>query len=223
MSPAPGTLWREHLRELAVMDAPIRVLDIGAGPAVVCCSGVASVLWDWVPVVELLRADHRVIVLDRPGYAPGQEVPETLPELDTEAARLLAVLDALDVPGPVTAVGHSFGAAVVEAAARLYPGRWGSLVLLDGSVPEAEGADPTHDAARTARRSRHRTHPAVRSRAIRSIWRLTGPAVSVALVPGRLRVARLVGGSVRRRCVLERPAGLPAGPRGLRGLHEPAP
>ena len=46
-------------------------------------------LWDWAPVVELLRGDHRVIVLDRPGCAPGQAVPETLPDLDAEAARLL--------------------------------------------------------------------------------------------------------------------------------------
>ena len=194
MNRSTAALWRAHLSEIPVQGVPVRVLDIGSGPALVCSSGVASVLWDWAPVVELLRGDHRVIVLDRPGCAPGQTVPETLPDLDAEAARLLAVLDVLHVTGPVTAVGHSFGAAVVEAAARLHPGRLASLVLLDGSVPEAEGADPTHDAARTARRFRHRTHPAVRSRAVRSIWRLVGPAVSVALVPGRLRVARVMGG-----------------------------
>ena len=96
MNHSTAALWREHLSEIPVQGVPVRVLDIGSGPALVCSSGVASVLWDWAPVVELLRGDHRVIVLDRPGYAPGQEVPETLPELDTEAARLLAVLDALD-------------------------------------------------------------------------------------------------------------------------------
>lgn len=194
MNRSTAALWREHLSEVPVRGVPVRVLDIGSGPALVCSSGVASVLWDWAPVVELLRGDHRVIVLDRPGCAPGQAVPETLPDLDAEAARLLAVLDALHVTGPVTAVGHSFGAAVVEAAARLHPGRLASLVLLDGSVPEAEGADRAHDEARAARRFRHRTHPAARSRAVRRLWRLVGPAVSVVLVPGRLRVARVMGG-----------------------------
>ena len=194
MGTPTGALWREHLRELVVMGEPTRVLDIGSGPVVACCSGVASVLWDWAPVVELLRGEHRVIVLDRPGYAPGQQVSETLPTLDTEAARLLAVLTALGVTGPVTAVGHSFGAAVVEAAARLHPGRLGSLVFLDGSVPEAEGADWAHDGARAAGRFRHGTHPAVRSTSVRVLWQLVGPAVSVALVPGRRGVARAMGG-----------------------------
>ena len=82
-----AALWRDHLSEHVVVGAPVRVLDVGSGPVVLCASGVASVLWDWVPVVEMLRGDHRVIVLDRPGYAPGQDVAETLPDLDTEAAR----------------------------------------------------------------------------------------------------------------------------------------
>lgn len=189
-----AALWRDHLSEHVVVGAPVRVLDVGSGPVVLCASGVASVLWDWVPVVEMLRGDHRVIVLDRPGYAPGQDVAETLPDLDTEAARLLAVIDTLSVAGPVTAVGHSFGAAVVEAAARLQPGRLASLVFLDGSVPEAEGADPDHDGARAAHRFRHGTHPVIRSRSARCIWRAVGPALSAALVPGRRRVAHHLGG-----------------------------
>ena len=184
---------REALSAPVVRGRRTRILDVGSGPVLLCSSGAASVLWDWLPLVQLLRDRYRVVVVDRPGYAPGDPVTPGLPTLEDEAARLVAVLDTLGVSEPVTAVGHSFGAAVVEATARLHPGRVAGLVLLDGSVPEAEGAEPDVDAARTARRFRRVTLPVVMSRPVELLWRALGPIFFTCSVPGRRRVARALG------------------------------
>lgn len=172
----------------------VRVLDIGSGPVLVCSSGVASTAWDWWPVVRLLRDRFRVVVVDRPGYAPGDVVPEEFPTLREEAERILDVLDALGIAEPVTGVGHSFGAAVVEAAARLHPERMCGLVLLDGSVPEVEGIDSERESARAAERFRRIILPVVLSRPAGVVWRVVGPAVALAAAPGRRAVRRAPGG-----------------------------
>lgn len=184
---------REHVSAPVVAGRRTRVLDTGSGPVLLCSSGVASVLWDWLPLARLLRDRFRVVVVDRPGYAPGDPVTPDLPTLETEAARLVAVLDTLGITEPVTAVGHSFGAAVVEATARLHPGRVSGLVLLDGSVPEAEGTDHGVDAARAALRFRRATLPVALSRPLGVLWRALGPAVFMGSVPARRRVAASLG------------------------------
>lgn len=185
---------RAHVATHTVLGTRTRILDVGSGPVVVCSSGVASVLWDWAPVVALLRRTHRVIVVDRPGYAPGDEVSAVLPTLEGEAEHLLAALGACGVTEPVTAVGHSFGAALVEAAARWHPERIRSLVLLDGSVPHAEGTHGHDDAARAARRFRQRTLPIALSRPVGAVWVALGPGLSTVLVPGRRGLARAIPG-----------------------------
>ncbi|MDO4919600.1 alpha/beta fold hydrolase [Kocuria sp.] len=184
---------------VSVLGRPTRLLDVGSGPVLLCSSGVASVVWDWLPVAALLRDRFRVVVVERPGYAPGDPVPAHLPDLAEEAARLVAVLEAREIAGPVTAVGHSFGAAVAEAAARLHPERVCSLVLLDGSVPEAEGVAAGDDAARAAHRFRSLTRPAALSRPVGWVWRVVAAAVFTALVPARRTVVGSADDSARGR------------------------
>lgn len=188
---APGP--REHVAAPVVLGRRTRVLDTGSGPVLLCSSGVASLLWDWLPLVRLLRDRYRVVVVDRPGYAPGDPVTPDLPSLEQEAARLVAVLDVLGITEPVTAVGHSFGAAIVEATARLHPGRVSGLVLLDGSVPEAEGTDHRIDAARAALRFRRTTLPVALSRPAGVVWSVLGPLVFMGSVPARRSVAASLG------------------------------
>ncbi|MBX7557781.1 alpha/beta hydrolase, partial [Streptomyces sp. tea 10] len=78
----------------------------------------------------------------------------------------------------------------VEVVARVHPGRIRHLVLLDASVPSAEGADPAHDEAATTRRFRRFTLPLARSRVAGAVWRVVGPVVAGRLVPGRGRLMR---------------------------------
>ncbi|WHF23957.1 hypothetical protein QJS66_07005 [Kocuria rhizophila] len=108
------------------------------------------------------RRPPRGIVLDRPGHAPGQEVPRPFRSW-TEAARLLAVLDALDVPGPVTAAGTSLRRR--SGRGRRPPSRpLGVPGVLDGRprprAPTRRRRRPAPPASATA------PTPAARSRAV---------------------------------------------------------
>jgi pimeloyl-ACP methyl ester carboxylesterase len=89
---------------------------------------------DWDPVADLLVADHRVIVPDRPGYgdSPG---PASGPAGNADVmARLLDRLGA----SPATVAGHSYGATVALRLAELHPEAVSALVLVcPAGVPRA--------------------------------------------------------------------------------------
>ncbi|MYM19886.1 alpha/beta fold hydrolase [Brevibacterium sp. 5221] len=148
---------RAKIRWLRVLGRRTRVLDAGSGPVVICSAGVGSAIPDWLPLVEELAADHRVIVFARPGWreaspqeaecalAGAEAVHEaagaalTRVSLPVEAARLVGVLDACGVREPALALGHSMGAYIVEAALRLHPERLRGGVFLDGSTLSEAG------------------------------------------------------------------------------------
>lgn len=111
--------------------------------------------------------------------------------LEDDAAHLLNALDALGVPGPFTFVGHSFGAVVAEAAARMAPERAAALVLLDGSLAEDGSAEP--ETPRSGRRARLLA-AALRSRPGVAAWRVCGPTILTLTVPARRSLARSVPG-----------------------------
>ena len=97
---------------------------------------------------------------------------------------------------PIVDFAHSQGAAIGIQLA--HAGRKASthrpfLGEPSGSVPEAEGAEPDVDAARTARRFRRVTLPVVLSRPVELLWRALGPIFFMCSVPGRRRVARALG------------------------------
>ncbi|GAA4922144.1 alpha/beta fold hydrolase [Streptomyces coeruleoprunus] len=128
---------------------PHHVTVEGAGPVCVLSAGLAMSWFDWDPLVPLLTPHRTVVRFDRPGH--GLSAPSyTAPTAEGEAHRIAALLDALHLPQrDVTVVGHSIAAFHAEAYARLYPGRVGALVLVDGSVEEHPGR-PVAPGARTA-------------------------------------------------------------------------
>lgn len=81
---------------------------------------------DWDPVADLLVADHRVIVPDRPGYgdSPG---PASGP---TGNAHAMAALLREAGAAPATVVGHSYGATVALRLAQVHPETVAGLVLV---------------------------------------------------------------------------------------------
>lgn len=91
---------------------------------------------DWDPVAELLAADHRVIVPDRPGYgdSPG---PASGPA--GNAAVMAGLLEGLGA-APATVAGHSYGATVALRMAELHPEAVAALVLVcPAGVPRSLG------------------------------------------------------------------------------------
>lgn len=215
--------WTDDLRWVEVLGVPTRVLDTGPGnagpgsagpghadpgdadrtageaPVVLCCSGAASCLEDWLPVAQRLRGCARVVLFDRPSGS--------VQDLSGEVRRAAAVLEALglDPSVHVTVLGHSMGALVAEAFARAFPERVARVVLVDGSVVSASKADraPETDRAPAADPSPAPSlsddlPAAVRvpiparwaRRAASWVGSRVGRGLALALAPGRRRLFR---------------------------------
>jgi len=107
------------------------VVDRGRGAPVLFVHGQPGLGSDWDPVVERLT-DHRLLIVDRPGY--GRSGEETLSIAGN--ADLLADVVVERHAAPVTVVGHSYGGGVaIELAARR-PELVAGLVLV-GSIGRA--------------------------------------------------------------------------------------
>lgn len=112
---------------------PHHVEVTGSGPVCVLSAGLGLAWFDWDAVVELLAPGRTVVRFDRPGAGLSGHA-RVAPTLAGEAERIAQLLDALDLPGPVTVVGHSLAGFHCEAFARLYPERTEGLLLVDSSV-----------------------------------------------------------------------------------------
>ncbi|MGW1200884.1 alpha/beta fold hydrolase [Streptomyces sp. NPDC002536] len=140
-------------RMLRVGGVPLHVLREGKGPVCVLSAGLGMGWFDWDPLVPLLTPYRTVVRFDRPGLgfsAPAMEPPTA----SGEAGRIAGVLDALDLAGPVTVVGHSLAGFHAEAFARLHPERTAGLVLVDGSVEEDARPAPGRELRTAAARLR---------------------------------------------------------------------
>jgi pimeloyl-ACP methyl ester carboxylesterase len=104
------------------------------GPPVLLVHGTGAWGAIWRPTMDVLaQAGYRAIAVDLPPFG-FSERPRDGPYDDAaQAARLLAVLEALEAHD-VTLVGHSFGARPTVEAAMMEPGRVRLLVLVDAAL-----------------------------------------------------------------------------------------
>lgn len=106
----------------------------GTGAPVVLLHGFAASGAQWKETIGRLRARHRVITPDLPGYGGsqtnhGEHAALGAPGL---ALTLRALADLVDRIGqPVHLVGHGFGAAVAAKFAMTHAGRVSSLALVE--------------------------------------------------------------------------------------------
>ena len=113
----------------------LHILVRGSGPTVVLCGGLGSNWFDWQDTVDILAAEHHVVVIDRPGFGLSDPLPAgATPTVRGEADRIIGVLDALGVTEPAVVAGHSIAGFYAEAVARLYPSRIRGVLLLDSSA-----------------------------------------------------------------------------------------
>jgi pimeloyl-ACP methyl ester carboxylesterase len=112
------------LRDLACGSLPI---DEGAGPVVLLVHGQPGTGGDWAQLATVLSDGLRVVAPDRLGWG-GETRPAA--GLAQNADDLAARLDSLGIAGPVTAVGHSLGGAIVLWLTLRHPEKVGALVLV---------------------------------------------------------------------------------------------
>jgi pimeloyl-ACP methyl ester carboxylesterase len=107
------------------------VADRGRGDPVLLVHGQPGLGSDWEPVAERL-ADHRLLIVDRPGF--GRSGEETL-SIEGNAEVLGDLVIERDA-APVTVVGHSYGGGVAILLAARRPELVSGVVLV-GSVGRA--------------------------------------------------------------------------------------
>jgi pimeloyl-ACP methyl ester carboxylesterase len=101
-------------------------------PVLVMLHGQPGSGSDWDGVTARLPAGVEAVVLDRPGYASNPAGPGGFGH---NAEAVLAAMDARGIASAVV-VGHSWGAGVALAMARLAPDRVDALVLVSGIGPD---------------------------------------------------------------------------------------
>lgn len=111
---------REHTVSLPD-GAILRVLDDGAGPALLLVSGLGGTANFWNPCVPAFAAHYRTLRLDQRGIAKSSR-GAALCTIDQLAQDCLAVLDACDVKTAFV-VGHSTGGCIAQTMALLAPDR----------------------------------------------------------------------------------------------------
>jgi pimeloyl-ACP methyl ester carboxylesterase len=138
---APQWLMRaEHMREamaakleahsVQVGDTRWSYYEGGEGPTIVLLHGFAGDKNVWLPVAGLLTAHFHLVVPDLPGWGESSRSPQGNYDIDAQAARLAAFVQALRLPRFMLA-GHDTGAAIAAAYAADHPEHVAGLALLD--------------------------------------------------------------------------------------------
>jgi pimeloyl-ACP methyl ester carboxylesterase len=112
-----------HLRDEGSRDDPMPI---------VLLHGTSASLHTWDGWVDELKAQHRVIRYDMPGFGLTGPAPDSVYSVERYAKTVIAVLDELGIEECLLG-GNSLGGYVAWATAVLYPERVKQLVLVDPS------------------------------------------------------------------------------------------
>ena len=124
-----------------VADVRLFFTDEGSGgPPMLFCHGFSCDSHDWSWQLPYFAQEHRVIALDIRGHGRSS-VPDKGYEPRQFAADIAGLLDQLGT-GPVVAVGHSLGGAIVSALAVEHPALVAAVVSVDPGYLLAEEVRP---------------------------------------------------------------------------------
>lgn len=122
-----------ELKFARLPDSEIAYLERqGTGPTVVLVHGFSANKDTWLKLVPELPADWHIIAPDLAGHGESQEIPQADFLLTTQAERLYAVLQQLNIQ-KVHMVGNSMGGAITMIYAAMYPQATSSIVLMDSA------------------------------------------------------------------------------------------
>lgn len=131
-----ASIWRQaraaHLdrHELLVGDTRWSYYAGGDGPTLVLLHGIATDNGLWLPVAQQLGAHFRLVIPDLPGWGKSSRLAGGNYDIDAQAARLQAFLQALGLQH-VVLVGQGTGGAIAGVVAAQHPREVAGLVLID--------------------------------------------------------------------------------------------
>lgn len=118
------------MHSLKVNGLNIAYLEEGSGPPVVLAHCSSASHKEWLPLIDILKEQARVIAPDLIGYGRSDHWPSMQPlDLEADARVILALIKRADEP--VDLVGHSYGASMALQAARLAPDMVKTLTLVE--------------------------------------------------------------------------------------------
>jgi pimeloyl-ACP methyl ester carboxylesterase len=104
--------------------------DVGEGRPIVLIHGLSGQMRNFAPdLVDRLAANHRVILIDRPGAGYSAPLASGINTLAGQADVIAGLIAALDLDAPLI-VGHSLGGAVALNLALDHPDSVGALALI---------------------------------------------------------------------------------------------
>jgi pimeloyl-ACP methyl ester carboxylesterase len=117
-------------RFIDVPGARLHVREAGSGPAILMVHGLAGQMAHFsYGLLDRLAADHRVVIVDRPGSGYSTRDAGASASLSAQAGALSALIDTLQLDRPLV-VGHSLGGAVALTLALEHPRQVGALALV---------------------------------------------------------------------------------------------
>lgn len=123
----------------------LHYLERGRGRPIVLIHGLSGQMRNFSPaLVDRLAADHRVILIDRPGSGYSAPLASGINTLAGQADVIAGLIAALDLDNPLI-VGHSLGGAVALNLALNHPDQVGALALI---APATRPSDTTSTAFR---------------------------------------------------------------------------
>ncbi|MFD1796699.1 alpha/beta hydrolase [Paracoccus aurantiacus] len=128
LRPADGQMVKTSMGTL-------HVLEMGPtdGPPLLLLHGTAAWSGLWRPVLEALAQEgYRAVGMDMPPFGFSDRDPEGDYSRQRQAARVIALADALHIK-PVL-IAHSFGAGAGVEATMIAPERFAGLVVVDGAI-----------------------------------------------------------------------------------------
>ena len=135
-------LARAETHAVQVGDHRVVYVESGRGPLVVLLHGFTGAKENWLPLMRRLRATHRVVAPDLPGWGESTRLPDADYGPVAQAGRVGAFLRALPTAGgedtvanglPALVVGHSMGGQILGLLAARHPDAVGPIVLMDSA------------------------------------------------------------------------------------------
>jgi pimeloyl-ACP methyl ester carboxylesterase len=126
-----GVDWRSHQRWETVDGAPVNVIDLGSGPALVFVHGLSGSWPNWLEQLPVFADQHRVIAVDLPGFGHSP-MPRSRITISGYARVLDELLGRLGIDAAAL-VGNSMGGFIAAELAIAFPQRVERLVLVSAA------------------------------------------------------------------------------------------
>lgn len=139
------------MKTIEIEGIELAVEDVGEGLPVVLVHGFPLNHAMWSAQIERLSADYRVIAPDLRGFGDSSVTPGAV-TMDRYSDDMGAMLEALEVTGPVVFCGFSMGGYIAFSFWRRYRGRVRAFVLADTRAV-ADTPDAARDRLKTAQQA----------------------------------------------------------------------